>query len=152
MWSSFSRIFFFDIPKNNDPKPFDNVNLIYQQFDVFDSLYKTFKIITSTKKIYKFNTLMIQKTSSVINQYIENYPNALDCQQFQFNIEDKKNIMGKIEQLYNGEEVLFSKNEFNDLKLIINKLDLTCFPKFIKECTSNVDDMEDFNLLLIWDH
>lgn len=61
--------------------------------------------------------------------------------EFNINMKDDHNIMRKIEQLYNGEQVSFSPTDILILKKIISITSFKCFP----DCITNYELKSNFN-------
>ena len=105
----------------------NDINLInHQLFNPVSILNKDLTI-NMPNGSYKFNSSMIKDTSSM--------PDQFDDEDITLNIKDENNVMGKVEQLYNGEPALFSMSDILVLKEIISILKLQCFPY----------DITDFN-------
>ena len=97
--------------------------------DFYEIIPKRFTISTNTGS-FNFNTEMLKDTSTVISEYISKFP---DSRHFHLHIDDKLNILKKIEQLYQGHNVCFSVSERKDFNLIINKLKFDKIPAFNKQ-------------------
>ena len=127
----------------------NGINLLYLQFNVFDFLPKNFTIFNLTnKKTYLFNDQMLKNTSSVISQFIENNIKKTIKMQFQISIEDYNNVMGKVEHLYIGEKIEFSKNDLLVLRNIIKQLNLNCFPSSIDGISEETNIIKELKLVI----
>ena len=106
----------------------NDFNLFTLPFNVFDYLARTFTISTNNGS-YKFNINMLKDTSSVIFKALTTNPQLLE---YHIDLNDEKNVMGKIELLYQGIEVKFNDSELFFTQKISELLNITCFPDFMK--------------------
>ena len=101
---------------------------------------KLFKISTRNGSYY-FNTDILKDTSPIIAERLEIDPTNL---QFFLDIEDDRNILQKIGQLYEGKKADFDENDCIILNQINQFLKID-FPAFQIQDNSNVFDL--FNIL-----
>ena len=132
------------VTSGNDSLPFNftfntsNQKMLYlldpqNKFDVFKFLPSTFKITTNSGSS-NFNIQMLQDTSSIIYNFIENNPNK---QEYHLNITDDKNVLGKFEQLYHGKSVIFEDSELPICREITSLLNIVAVPGFMKQDQMN---------------
>lgn len=103
-------------------------NLIDQSYKVFEFLPKDFTITTNNGS-YKFNTKMIKDTSPEITEFLQKTP---EKREYHLNLDDPKNTMSMIEQLYEGKEISLSYNHLLVVKKFSEDLKISCFPSFTK--------------------
>lgn len=113
---------------NNPPQKSKFLYLLNLSFDLFQYIPRLFTITTNNGS-YKFNTEMLLDTSATISNYL-----ALNPDQFQYHLDinDEENIMNKFEQLYIGKPILFNNSEIPLVSTIIQKLDISNIPDFLK--------------------
>ena len=116
-------------PFNSSDKS-QSISLFNYQYisDVFDFMPKQFTISTNTGSS-QFNILFLMNTSSVISQFLTNFP---DKTEYHLDIEDNQNILGKYEKMYQGEFVLFDEEELLISHKITKLLNLVDCPNFLK--------------------
>ncbi|KAK8850130.1 hypothetical protein M9Y10_018242 [Tritrichomonas musculus] len=64
--------------------------------------------ISANTSLSLFNTLFLKNTSSVISQFLTDFP---DKTEYHLDIEDNQNILGKFEKMCQGKLVLFEEEE-----------------------------------------
>lgn len=103
-------------------------------FHILKCIPRIFKI-TTNNGYYNFNIEILKDTSSTVAQYIKDYPNQ---QQYHLNINDERIILRKIELMYQGESILFEKDDYPTLKTILDQLQILRFPRNQLE---NIDEV-----------
>lgn len=83
--------------------------------------------ITTNNTSAKFNTSILLISSSFLKDYHQKNPDKL---QFHIDIEDNQNVLSKIEQIFQGEQVILYRNEYSIYYEIRKSLNLIDFPRF----------------------
>ena len=89
---------------------------------------RTFTITTNTGSD-KFNTLFIGDKSSIIADFLVENPENME---YHLDIDDKDNVLGKFEQIYQGEFVIFDEDELPISQKITKLLNIIECPNFMK--------------------
>ncbi|KAK8872183.1 hypothetical protein M9Y10_007947 [Tritrichomonas musculus] len=106
------------------------------KFSFLELIPRSFTI-SNQNKFYKFNSDILKQTSSIILEFIENNPQS---QEYHLEIDDEKNTLNKIEQVYQGKSVVFDEDNI----LILEKIAKTLKINFFNELTLPKDDFFDF--------
>lgn len=110
-------------------------NLFDLSFNVFELLKKDFTISTNNGS-YKFNSNMLKDTSvEICNSLIANPENY----EYHLNLDDPKNIMSKIEQLYQGKRISIVHNELLFIQKMIEILKINSFPSIFRSSRVQTD-------------
>lgn len=75
-----------------------------------------------------FNEIILSKICRVIWKFLRDNPTD---QQYNLDIEDKKSVLIKIGDIFQGKEVKFDTDEFETCRSISNKLNIAGFSEFI---------------------
>ena len=97
-------------------------------YSIFNFIPKSFTITTNNGSS-NFNIQLIKDTSSVIKQFLDENPQSL---QYHLDIIDEDNILGKFEQMYQGEFVIFDDDELPICHKITKMLNISKCPNFMK--------------------
>ncbi|KAK8841740.1 hypothetical protein M9Y10_026687 [Tritrichomonas musculus] len=95
-----------------------------QIYNILQYIPKLFKITTNNGS-YRFNRRILKDTSSVISKILNENPYQ---KEYHLDINDNRNILRKIELMYQGQSVLFNKNDYPLLIAVLKSLDIKRFP------------------------
>lgn len=115
---------------------------------IFDHIPRSFIITTNNNIIHKFNIELLKDTSSVISNLLKESPDTL---QYHLNIDDKNDVLGKFEQIYQGKTIFFNENEFSTAKRIVSLLNIIRCTDILKE-EKNQEYDPKFNYCLSSQH
>ena len=114
--STKSTHFSDDLLQLNSGKEKIKIN-IFEHF--FEYIPKLFKIITKNGSCY-FNTEILAETSLIVNEIVKSY--NYDQRELYLNINDTNNVLQKVGLLYQGNSVLFDKDDYPILMKILKKI------------------------------
>ena len=100
----------------------------FSEFSIFDVIPKNFSITTKNGTSH-FNLDMLKDTSPVITNFIRDNPTKFE---YNLNINDEENVLGKIESLFQGKTVTFIEDEFPTSQRITKILQMKNFPNKLK--------------------
>ena len=103
------------------------------QFNIFEFIPKHFTITTNSGSS-NFNIEFLKDTSTIISEFNKENPNY--CK-YHLNINDPKNVLGKFEQMYQGNPVIFDEDDIPIAKQITNSLKIKCCPNYIQQNSLN---------------
>ena len=132
-----SQLFFTRVQQRNNyyysqnPAILTNINslsLIKKMQNILQMIPRQFTISTKNSSS-KFNIDFLIETCSTISSFIKEIPHNLE---YHLDIDDPRNVLGKFEQLFLGQKVIFEEEDLPTCQEITDKLFLVCCPNYMK--------------------
>ncbi|KAK8838680.1 hypothetical protein M9Y10_032718 [Tritrichomonas musculus] len=135
---SYSKLFFSEPSTHRLANSSSNSLYLLTNFSNFFKNVPQDFIITTRSGSSNFNTDFLAETSITIWKFIKENHHEY---KFHLDIEDPRNVLGKFEQLYQGQQVIFEPEDFQASYEITEKLSIFCCPNYLKP--AKFEDLDD---------